>query len=77
MLIQKLIQLQTIEKLTDAEFARAKLGIHEKSWNRIKNGKAKGGEKFYRGVLRTYPGLTKEVTEYMSGGDDDTSRKNQ
>lgn len=53
-LIERLIERQKNEHLTDGELAR-KLGIHRVSWQKIKHRKVAFGNKFYKAVKALYP----------------------
>jgi transcriptional regulator with XRE-family HTH domain len=74
-LIERLAHIQQVEDLTDADIA-LKLGIHEKSWNKIKNGKMIGGAKFLKGVAKSYPGLDSQINEYLRGTGNDKTPQN-
>ncbi len=53
-LIERLIERQKSEHLTDGELAH-KLGIHRVSWQKIKHRKVQFGNKFYKAVKALYP----------------------
>lgn len=55
MITERLRAIQEREHLTDAEMG-ARLGIHEKSWARLKHGRSAPHDYgFLRGVIRAYP----------------------
>jgi DNA-binding XRE family transcriptional regulator len=64
MIIDKLMKLQKLERLSDAKFAQ-KIGIHRTSWIRIKTGKTKMTVNFLQLVLVVYPGLKKDVNIFL------------
>jgi len=67
MLVEALKQIQGREKLTDKQIAE-KLCIHEKSWNRIKNGRSTGvSMDFIRNAVHSYPELGKPVLDWVYG----------
>ena len=53
-LIDRLIERQKNEHITDGELAR-KLGMHRVSWQKIKHRKVPFGNKFYKAVKARYP----------------------
>ncbi len=65
-LIQRLIELQHLERASDRVFAK-KFNVHRTTWIRIKNGKTKKLDSDFLGaVLKVYPGLQKEMDNFLS-----------
>jgi transcriptional regulator with XRE-family HTH domain len=65
-LLNELLHQQQVEGLSDGDFAR-KLGITRHYWSAIKNGHQPITIKVLRAVVRTYPGLGKQVISYLAG----------
>jgi len=57
MLLQKLIEKQKLEGLSDGKFA-LKLGISRQLWQATRTGKMRIGERLITGVLKAFPELT-------------------
>lgn len=55
-IVDEIIDKQYAEQLTDTQVA-SRLGIDRVSWNRIKNRRAKFGQKFLSGVYKAYPDI--------------------
>jgi transcriptional regulator with XRE-family HTH domain len=64
-LVNKLIATQEAMGLSDAAFA-AKLGVTPGLWNRTKNGFIKPRFELLAGVARVFPGLGKDVINYLA-----------
>jgi plasmid maintenance system antidote protein VapI len=65
-LLDELIHLQEVEGLHDGAFAD-KLGITRHYWWAIKNGRQAITIKVLRSVVRTYPGLSRQVITFLAG----------
>jgi len=64
-LIEKLKEVQAEAKLSDAEFAKQKLGISRQQWQFTKAGTRKIGEKTLNGIMLNMPELAADVLVYL------------
>ncbi len=67
-MIEKLIEIQKREHLTDTKLAE-KLGIHAISWNRIKKGRAGYSEEFIKKAVKAFPEVAPAVLLDLFGED--------
>ena len=65
-LINRLIEVQKVESLSDAKFAK-KLGIHRTTWIRIKTRQIGFSTRVLQNVITAYPGFKKEVNIFLFG----------
>ncbi len=68
-LLTKIICKQTIEKLSDAEFAK-KLGLSRPMWTLTKSGKRNIGPTLTSGLVRVYPDLIPDVLAYWQNNNE-------
>lgn len=73
MLIDKLIEKQRQEGLSDRLFAQ-KLGVSRQLWQFTRTGRTRIGERVCRGALRAYPDLTATILLFLQSASNIVNR---
>ena len=69
MILESIKEIQSRKKMTDKEMG-ASLGLHEKSWSRLKNGRGGSlGIETIRKAVKAYPEIIEPVLNELYGDD--------